>query len=147
MIACPSCNRRTFLPRDILYATLDGAARCRACGRVARLGLASRWMISCVIAILLPAALLYGNVFYSGHIILIATSLVLGAWRILSFIAFPILSLEAVADNRALDRSGSILTLVVLFVAAIVLDGFIASRLDTPDTAETGRASSAVYDR
>ena len=102
-------------------------------------------MISCVIAILLPVAvLLYGDVFYSGHIILIAAFLVLGAWRILSFVAFPFLSLEVVARTRSIDRAGSILTLVVLLVAAIALDGFIASRFE-PDDALAGRSPSAVY--
>ena len=102
-------------------------------------------MISCVIAILLPAALLYGNVFYSGHIILVATFLVMGAWRILSFIAFPFLSLEVVPASRSTDRAGSILTLAVLLVAAIALDGFIASRFEPDDAAEARPSPSAVY--
>ena len=101
-------------------------------------------MISCLIAILLPAALLYGNVFYSGHIILVGTFLVLGAWRILALIAFPFLSLEVAPGRRSIERTGSILTLVVLFVAAIALDIFIASRFE-PDDALDGRAPSAVY--
>ena len=102
-------------------------------------------MISCVIAILLPAALLYGNVFYSGHIILISTFLVLGAWRILSFIAFPFLSLEVVARGRSLDRAESILILVLLLTATIVLDGFIASRIDSDEALAKERSSTAVH--
>lgn len=145
MIACPSCNRRVFIPRDILYATLDGTAQCRACSRTARLGIASRWMISCVIAILLPAVLLYGDVFYSGHLILISTFLILGAWRLLSFVAFPFLSLEVVARSRSIDRAESILILVVLLIAAIVLDGFISSRFDSDNVLENARSPSAVH--
>ncbi len=57
-IPCPGCKRPVFSLHDILYAPLDGTARCRVCGRIARLDLFSRWMISCAIAVILPALLL-----------------------------------------------------------------------------------------
>ena len=69
---------------------------------------------------------------------------VLGAWRILSVVAFPFLSLEAVAHSRSIDRAPSILTLVVLFIAALVLDGFIASRFDSNDALANESSSTAV---
>ena len=148
MIACPSCNRRVFVPRDILYATMDGTAQCRACGQIARLGMGSRWLLSCVIAILLPPALLYGGLFYSGHLFVACLVLVLGAWRILSFITFPFLALEAVAGGRRIDRKQSIPVLALLLVAAIILDIFMSSRFEPADALDRGRPASAVrHDR
>jgi len=130
MIACPSCKRRVFTRRDMLYATLDGAARCRICGRIARLDLTSRGMISCVLAIVLPPLYLYGGVFYSGHLFLISIFLVLGGWRILSSAGLPFLALEMVASRTSIDRKQSILLLILLLAIAIAIDGFMSSRFD-----------------
>jgi len=71
-IPCPGCKRPVFSLHDILYAPLDGTARCRVCGRFARLDLFSRWMISCAIAVILPALLLYWELFYSRHLFVIS---------------------------------------------------------------------------
>lgn len=129
----------------MLYAALDGTVRCRFCGGVARLDLLSRWVISCVIALVLPIVLLYGGVFYSGHLFLISMCLIFGAWRILSWVGFPLLTLEAVAGNSSLDRKQSMLILAVLLVAAIMFDGFMSSRFDADDALETGRSPSAAH--
>lgn len=130
VIACPSCNRRVFTRRDLLYAVIDGAARCRSCGRSARLDTLTRWLMSCVLAIVLPMLLLLGGVFYSGHLFVISMLIILGAWGILSLVGFPFLTLEVVAGGAALDRSKSLLLLTALFVAALIIDGFIRARFD-----------------
>src|SRR5690349_21461895 len=72
VIACPSCQRQVLTRLDILLATLDGRVQCPVCGRMARLDLMSRWMILCVLALSLPALLLYGGVFYSGHLFVVS---------------------------------------------------------------------------
>jgi hypothetical protein len=134
----------------MLRATLDGAAQCRVCGRSARLDLLSRWMISCVLAVLLPNVLLYGGVFYSGHVLVFSMFIVYAGWAALSFVGFPFLTLEAVAAPSR-DRSHSLLLMGVLLVAAIIMDGFIASRIEADNAHEAGRATSGVqrdrYDR
>ena len=144
MIACPNCKRRVFTRRDILYAALDGSAPCRICGRTARLDILSRWVISCVIALVLPGILLYGDVFYSGHLFLVSLFIILSAWRLLSWIGFPFLALEEVEASSAIDRKQSILILAVLLAAAMVLDGFMASRFDADEAIESGPAPSAA---
>lgn len=129
MIACPSCNRRVFTRSDMLHALIDGAARCRSCGRGARLDTLTRWLMSCVLAIILPMLLLFGGVFYSGHLFVISMFIILGAWAVLSVVGFPFLTLEAAA-GMAVDRSKSIWILAALFVAAIVIDGIIRARFE-----------------
>ena len=114
VIACPNCNRRVFTRRDMLYATLDGAARCRFCGRAARLDLMSRWLFACVLAIVLPTLYLYAGVFYSGHLFLISIFVILGAWGMLSFVGFPLLTLEVAGGGSAIDRRTSMLILAVV---------------------------------
>ena len=130
MIACPSCNRRVFSRSDMLHAVIDGAARCRACGRSARLDTLTRWLMSCVLAIVLPMLLLFGGVFYSGHLFLISMFIIFSAWAILSLVGFPFLTLEAAAAGAAVERSKSLLILAALLVAAIVIDGYIRTRFE-----------------
>ena len=114
----------------MLYATLDGAAQCRSCGRTARLDISSRWIMSCVLAIALPNILLYGGVFYSGHLFLISTFLIIGAWGMLSLVGFPLLKLEVAAGSSSNDRRTSILALVAVLVAAIIIDSIMRARFD-----------------
>ena len=144
MIACPSCKRRVITRRDVWYASLDGSVPCRACGRTARFDIFSRWVISCVIAILLPSLLLYGNVFYSGHLFLISMFIILGAWRVLSLIALPVLALEPVSGS-SIDRMQSLFIVGVLSIAAITIDVLMASRFETEQPMEEARASRAVH--
>lgn len=141
-IPCPGCKRRVFSLHDILYAPLDGTARCRVCGRLARLDLFSRWMISCGIALILPALLLYWELFYSGHLFVVSILVILVAWRILTLIAFPILALEIVAARTPVDRKQSVVILAILLVAAMMLDSLMASRFESDDTAQTQRLTS-----
>jgi hypothetical protein len=145
VIACPSCKRRIFTRRDILYAPLDGTARCRACGKFARLDMFSRWILSSLLALTLPALFLSGGVFYSGHILLLTISLVLAAWRVLAWAAFPLLSLEHVAAGASTDRRHSMIIVGALLAAAIALDGFIASRFEPDDALDEPRPASAVH--
>ena len=113
----------------MLYASLDGTAPCPVCGQVARLDLLSRWLISCVIALVLPIILLHGQVFYSGHLFFVSIVVVLGGWRILSFVGLPIFALET-ADGTAIDRRHSLWILAVLIAAAMIFDGFMSSRFE-----------------
>lgn len=134
MTACPNCKRRVITRRDMLCANLDGGAPCRICGRIARLDLTSRLMISCVLAITLLPLFLYGGIFYSGHFFLTSIFFVFGGWRILSSAGLPFLTLEAVVSGVSIDRKQSILILALLLTAAIALDGIMSSRFDSDVT-------------
>src|SRR5438105_11434275 len=129
MIPCPHCRRHIFNARDMLYASLDGASKCRACGKLARLDLLSRWMLACMLAIILPMVLLYGNVFYSGHLFVVSLVVILCAWRLLSVIGMPILNLELVPRAMCLDQRQSIMTLALIVIAAAIMHGFMAYRI------------------
>jgi hypothetical protein len=142
-LACPGCKRRVFRVHDILYAPLDGTARCRVCGRLARLDLFSRWIISCVIAVILPGLLLYWELFYSGHLFLVSMFVILTAWRVLTVLAFPLLALEEVATRSGVNKKQSFVILAILFSAAMVIDGFMSSRFETEQAGEVGRLTSS----
>lgn len=129
----------------MLYAPLDGTVPCRACGRVARLDIFSRWAISCVIAIILSSVLLYGGFFYSGHLFVVSMFIILGVWRTLSYLGLPAFALEAVDDRLTLDRRHSLIVLAVLLIAAVVFDGFMASLFEPDSGLEDTRATSAVH--
>ena len=139
-IVCPSCKRGAITRRDILHARVDATVTCRACGRTARFDVFSRWAISCVIALVLPSILLYGDFFYSGHLFLVSIFFIFGAWRVLTFIAGPFLVLEPVATPVVIDRRQTILIVAVLLVAAMGIDGLMSSRFDKPE----GYAGAAV---
>jgi hypothetical protein len=130
VIACPSCNRRIFTRRDMLHAIVDGGARCRSCGRNARLDTLTRWMMSCMLALILPTVFLFFGVFYSGHLFVISMVIILGAWAILSVVGFPFLTLEVSASQGLIDRSKSVWLLGALFVAAILIDGYMRTRFE-----------------
>ena len=132
-IVCPSCKRRTITRRDFVYAALDGSTTCGGCGKLSRLDAFGRWTISCVIALVLPSVLLYGGVFYSGHLFVVSIFFVFGAWRALSVIAFPFLALEALPDRTPLGRKPSIALAALLLVGAVTIDGFMASRFEQPE--------------
>ena len=119
----------------MLYATLDGRVRCAVCGRFARLDMLSRWMISLVLAVLLPAILLYGGFFYSGHLFIVSMLVILGAWRFLSWIGLPFLTLEPATRVTSLPRRGDALILGVLVVVALLLDAHMSSRFEPEESA------------
>ena len=135
MIACPSCRRRVFTRRDLVYATPSGTVRCRACGRTAQLDLLFRWLFSCAIAMILSTVLLYGGFFYSGHLFLISIVVIFGTWAALSWVAFPYLMLEPAEDQIILERKHSTLIAVVILAVAIGFDSFLASLFE-PETAQ-----------
>ena len=128
----------------MLHAALRGSTRCRWCGRTLRLDMLSRWMLSCMLALLLPNALFYGDVFYSGHLFLVSMFVIFAAWRLLSAAVFPFITLEA-TDHSPLDRTKSMVLMGVLLAAAMTFDGFMASRFESDDALESTRAPSAVY--
>lgn len=135
---CPACKRRSISGRDMLYASLDGGVKCRACGKIARLDILSRWMLACMLAIILPMVLLYGDVFYSGHLFVVSIFVILVVWRLLSVAGMPILGLELAPRGRCMNERQSVLTLAVIVVAAVVMDGFMAYRIDS----DAARASA-----
>ena len=145
--ACPACRRRVFTRRDFLHAPLDGTVCCGACGRTARLGLFGRWAISSLIAIVLPAVLLYGDLFYSGHLFVVSILLIFGAWRALGYIALPFVSLETVEGESPLRKGHSIALAAALLVFATAIDGFMAARFDAPEGTARERAASAAERR
>ena len=142
-LACPGCKRRMFTLNDVLYAPLDGTAQCRACGRIARLDLFSRWVISCAIAVLLPALLLYWEMFYSGHLFVVSLLVILVAWRIMTFLIFPLLALEEVAARSGVNKKQSFVILAILLSAAMMIDGFMSSRFESDEAAEVRRVTSS----
>jgi hypothetical protein len=129
----------------MLYAPLDATAQCRACGRTARLDVLSRWVISCVIAMILSNVLLYGGVFYSGHLFLVSMFVIFAAWRLISAAAFPFIALEPAPEGSPFDGRKSVLLMAVLLIAAMMFDSFMASRFEPEDTPESARAPSAEY--
>jgi hypothetical protein len=114
----------------VLYATLSGAARCRACGHIARLDISIRWVFSCVLALVLPYVLIYGGFFYSGHLFLVSIFVILGTWAMLSWVSFPFLALEAAPRGSVIDRQKSIVILIALLISALIIDGYIRTRID-----------------
>jgi hypothetical protein len=141
-LACPGCKRRVFTLHDVLYAPLDGTASCRACGRIARLDLFSRWVISCAIAVILPG-LLYWELFYSGHLFVVSLLVILVAWRVLTFLIFPLLALEEVSARSGVNRKQSFVILAILLSAAMMIDGFMSSRFESDEVAEMRRYTSS----
>jgi hypothetical protein len=140
MLPCPTCKRRVFSRLDIIYAPLQGQVRCRFCGSAAQLDLLSRWVFLSILALSLPGVLLYGNVFYSGHLLVISMSIILIAWCVLSFLCFPLFTLEAVSVT-GLNRTQGAMMLAVLLLAAMLLDGFIASRIDAEVAREQAKST------
>ena len=144
MLPCPSCKRRILTRRDILYAPVDGTTRCRACGAYARLDMFSRWLLSCLVALMLPAFLLTWGIFYSGHLLLMSMIVIIGAWRAMAWLALPLLALEPVPPHVPLDRRQSAIILVAMFGAAIALDAFIASKFESDNAIRDAEAPAAV---
>ena len=148
MIACPSCKRRIFTRRDMVSTTMGGTAQCRVCGRMARLDLLSRWLISCAIALILSSLLLYGGVFYSGHLFLISIFVIFGMWALLCGLAFPFLMLETAGDGTPLSLRQSLFIVGVILVAAGAFDSFLASRFEAEDEqARSGSARTTMHGR
>jgi hypothetical protein len=144
VIACPTCKRRIITRRDILYAPLDGTARCPACGEYSRLDTFSRWVVSCMVAVSLPALLLSWGVFYSGHLLVVSMILIIVAARVLAWAGLPFFGLEPVPPHIPLDRRQSMIILSALVGAAFVLDAFIASRFESEDAIRDAEAPAAV---
>ena len=86
--------------------------------------------MSCLLALVLPIVLLYGDVFYSGHLFLVSIFVIVGGWAFLSWIGFPFLSLETVPGSAPLNPRVSIVILLVLLFAAMMFDAFMRSRFD-----------------
>ena len=123
------------------YSTLDGAVRCRACGGSAKLDLLGRWLISCSIAMILSTVLLYGGVFFSGHLFLVSIFVIFGTWGLMSWVACPFLTLEAADENSTLEQKHSAMIAVVMLVAAIGFDSFLASRFEPEVVQEHARSA------
>ena len=110
----------------------------------------SRWTISCVLALAMLPAFLYGGVFYSGHLFVISIFFGLGGWRLLSAAGLPIFALEAVPSRSSINGRQSILILVLLLMVAIVIDGFMSSRIEADGALQnenSPRGASAAAQR
>jgi hypothetical protein len=143
MLACPRCRRHTFTRRDLVSTALDGTAQCRSCSQPVRLDMFSRWLLSCVIALILPGVLLYGDLFYSGHLFVVSLLFVFAAWAGLSYLCCPLLTLERAPTGQPIDRRTGMLILVVLLAAAGIIDNFMAARFDA-EPLENARSTSAA---
>jgi hypothetical protein len=128
MVVCPACNRRVLTHREILAASLDGAAKCPGCGQLARLDSLSRCLVGCVLALLLWMLLLQGNLFYSGYLFVFSTIVVLAGWRLLSAATLPLLSLEKLPTCTCFNRKQSLVTLAIVIVTAIAIDVLLSYR-------------------
>lgn len=131
----------------MLYAALDGTVRCDACGESAQFDVFSRWVLCCAVALLLPMLLLNGDVFFSGHLFVVAMFLIFVAWRLLSMLALPILALEPVERRASLNRTESVFVAIVLLVGALAFDGFMASRIAADAAKEKSRVTEVRNDR
>ena len=129
-LVCPSCKRSSISRRDLFYAGVDGAPQCRSCGRLSRLDLFSRWALSSLIALVLPSVLLYGDLFYSGHLFVFSFFFVFGAWRLLCIIMFPLLTLEAIPDRTPIGRKQAMFLGAALLITMLTIDGFMASKFE-----------------
>ena len=147
MLACPRCRRHTFARRDLVSTALDGTGQCASCGETVRLDMFSRWLLACAIALILPGVLLYGNVFYSGHLFVVSLLFVFAAWAGLSYLCCPLLTLERAPTGQPIDRKAGMLILVVLLSAAGVIDSFMASRFDVEPLENTRSTSAAQQQR
>jgi hypothetical protein len=147
VLACPRCRRPTFTRRELVSTALDGTAQCRSCGQTVRLDVFSRWLLSCVIALILPGVLLYGDLFYSGHLFVISLIFVFAAWAALSWLCSPILTLEPATTGRPINRTTGILILVVLLAAGGIIDNFMAARFDAEAVENTRSTSAAPRNR
>ena len=146
MSACPACKRRTFTRHDFLGAGLDGTAKCRACGQVARLDAMSRFFVTGVLVLLLWMILLYGNILFSGYLFIFSTIVIFGGWRLLTAAALPLITLEKAPRGTCLDRRQSVFILAIMIVVALVIDGLMSYRSDA-DKAHANAASPSVNAR
>lgn len=130
MAACPTCKRRIFVPRDMLFMSIDGQAQCRACGALARLDQMSRFLVAAVLALFLWMLLLHGNVFFSGYLFIFSTTAIVVGWRLLCAAALPLLTLEPAPDALRYDRRHDLIAVAALFVTAAAIDGLMSYRSD-----------------
>jgi hypothetical protein len=130
MIPCPGCKRRVFSGREMLAANLDGRAKCPACGQLARLDSMSRCLLACMLALLLWMLLLHGNIFDSGYLFLFSTIVIVSGWRLLCAAALPLLTLEKAPSGASFNRRQSIVTLAILIMTSVVMDGLMSYRSD-----------------
>jgi hypothetical protein len=128
MIPCPACKRRTFSGQEMLSASLDGRAKCPACGQLACLDAMSRFLLTSLLALLLWMLLLHGNIFYSGYLFLFSTVVIISGWRLLCAAALPLLSLEKAGGSACFSRKQSLVTFAILIVTSIVIDGLMSYR-------------------
>lgn len=106
----------------------------------------SRCLVACMLALLLCMMLFYGNLFYSGYLFVFSMIVILGGWRLLSAALLPLLSLEKVPGGTCFDRRQSIVTLAIMIVVAIVIDGLMSYRSDA-DKARANAASPSASAR
>ena len=79
---------------------------------------------------MLPSVLLYGDIFYSGHLFIFCIFFVFGTWRVLCIIAFPLLTLEAIPDRTPIGRKQAMFLAAALLIAMVSIDGFMASKFE-----------------
>ena len=140
MLPCPHCKRRVFSRLDIVYAPLQGRLQCRFCEKSAQFDLLSRWIFLSSLSLSIPGILLYGDVFYSGHLLVVSMFIIVVAWCVFSFLCFPLLTLEQ-APGSGLNRTQGTMMLAVLLLTAMLLDGFIASRIDAEAALEQAKST------
>ena len=142
MIACPACKRAVFTHREMLRTGLDGRVTCPACDELACLDQTSRCLVTGVLALLLWMLLLHGNFFFSGYLFIVSTIVIVIGWRLLSAAALPLLSLEKAPGHSSFDRRQNIVTLAILIVTAIVIDGLMSYRSDADKRQATATSVS-----
>ena len=146
MKACPACKRRIFTQNDLLGSNINGWVKCPACDHVARLDQTSRFLVTAVLPLALFLTLLYGNIFFSGYLFAYSTIFIFAGWRLLSAAALPLLALETAPGGFYLNRRQSIVTLVIMIVSAVALDGLLSYR-SAADKADDATAAQRVNAR
>ena len=130
MIACPACKRHVFTHREMLYSGLDGRVACPACDELACLDQTSRCLVTGVLALFLWMLLLHGDFFYSDCLFIVSTIVIVIGWRLLCAAGLPLLTLEKAPGHGSFDRRQNLVTLAILIVTAVAIDGLMAYRSD-----------------
>ena len=89
------------------------------------------------------AASLLGVRRTAGHLFVVSLLVILVAWRILTFLTFPLLVLEEVSARSGVNKKQSFVILAILLSAAMMIDGLMSSRFETDEAAEVRRITSS----
>ena len=103
---------------------------CPVCGEYARLDNLSRCLVTCLLAFMLWLLMVQLQLFYRGYLFVFSMLVILGGWRLLAAATLPLLSLEKAQSRSAFDRRRSVVTVMIMMLVAIAIDGLLSYRSD-----------------